>query len=58
LKAVNIEGAICIKHDGDFVPSTDVEREDAGRNKIIEEMCLSRARRSLYLYNVSTMKGR
>jgi hypothetical protein len=58
LKAVDIEGAIRIKHDGDFVPSTEADREDAGTNKIIEEMCLSRARRSLYLHNISTKKGR
>ena len=58
MKAVDIEGVICIKHDGDFVPSTEAERENAGTNKIIEEMCLSRARRSLYLHNISTMKGR
>jgi hypothetical protein len=40
LKTVDIENAICIKHDGDFVPATEAVREDTGTNEVVEEMCL------------------
>jgi hypothetical protein len=43
LKAVDIESTICIKHNGDLVPATEAKREYAGTNKIVEEMCFSRA---------------
>jgi hypothetical protein len=32
LKAVDIEGAICVEHDGDFVPPTETERKDTRTN--------------------------
>jgi hypothetical protein len=58
LKTGDIKDAICIKHGGDFVPATETEREDAGTNEVVEEMCLPGARRTLYLHNISTMEGR
>ena len=58
MKAVDIENAICIKYDGDFVPATEAVREDAGTNEVVEEMRLPGAGRPLYLHNISTMEGR
>jgi hypothetical protein len=43
LKTVDFEGAVCVEHDGGFVPATKAERKDTGTNKIVEEMSLPRA---------------
>jgi hypothetical protein len=40
LETVDIEGAICVEHDGDFVPATESERKDTGTNKVVEKMSL------------------
>lgn len=39
-KSVYVEGAIGVKDDGEFVPTTKVGRKDAGTNKVIEKMGL------------------
>ena len=58
MKTVDIENAICVKHDRDFVPATEAVREDARTNEVVEEMGLPGAGRSLYRHNISTMEGR
>ena len=58
LEAVDIEGAICVEHDGDFVPATETERKDTGTNQVVEKVALAGACGSLNFDNITAMKGR
>jgi hypothetical protein len=58
LKAVDIEGAICVEHDGDFVPASETERKDTGTDQVVEKVGLPGACRSLNFDNIAAMKGR
>jgi len=55
---VDIEGAICVEHDGDFVPATETERKDTRTNQIVEKVGLPGTCGSLNFDNITAMKGR
>ena len=55
---MDIEGAICVEYDGDFVPATETERKDTGTNQVVEKVRLPGACVSLNFNNIAAMKGR
>jgi hypothetical protein len=55
---VDIEGAICVEHDGDFVPTTEAERKDTRTHQVVEKVGLPGASGTLNFDYIAAMKGR
>jgi hypothetical protein len=55
---VDIEGGICVEHDGDFVPATETERKDTRTNQVVYKVGLPGACGSLNFDHIAAMKGR